>query len=83
MSLLQGTGVYQKTDHWHPAFTPSGVTSDVSELAETDENVRILRLPDEVKPSGTVEVATRVAVAAFGIAGIIISTATLVSALLH
>jgi hypothetical protein len=25
MSLLQRTGVYQKTDHCHPAFTPSGV----------------------------------------------------------
>jgi hypothetical protein len=49
MSLLQRTGVYQKTDHWHPAFTPSGVmTSDVSEVTETDEDVPILNGPDEV-----------------------------------
>jgi hypothetical protein len=42
MSLLQRTGVYQKTDHWHPAFRPSGVmTSDVSEVTETDEDVLI------------------------------------------
>ena len=42
MSLLQRTGVYQKTDHWHAAFTPSGVmTSDVSEVTETDEDVLI------------------------------------------
>jgi hypothetical protein len=42
MSLLQRTGVYQKTDHWHPALTPSGVmTSDVSEVTETDEDVLI------------------------------------------
>ncbi len=42
MSLLQRTGVYQKTDHWHPAFTPSGVmTSDISEVTETDEDVFI------------------------------------------
>ena len=57
MSLLQRTGVYQKTDHWHPAFTPSGVmTSDVSEVTETDEDVRILNardaprlVPDDVR----------------------------------
>ena len=50
MSLLQRTGVYQKTDHWHPAFTPSGVmTSDVSEVTETDEDVRILNVPDDVQ----------------------------------
>jgi hypothetical protein len=24
MSLLQRTDVYQKADHWHPAFRPSG-----------------------------------------------------------
>jgi len=49
MSLLQRTGVYQKTDHWHPAFTPSGVmTSDISEVTETDEDVRILNVPDDV-----------------------------------
>ena len=48
MSLLQRTGVYQKTDHWHPAFRPSGVvTSDVSEVTETDEDVRILNVPDD------------------------------------
>jgi hypothetical protein len=42
MSLLQRTGVYQKTDHWHPAFRPSGVmTSDVREVTETDEDVLI------------------------------------------
>jgi hypothetical protein len=53
MSLLQRTGVYQKTDHWHPAFTPSGVmTSDVSEVTETDEDVLIRDgprlVPDDV-----------------------------------
>jgi hypothetical protein len=49
MSLLQRTGVYQKTDHWHPALTPSGVmTSDVS-VTETDEDVRILNVPDDVQ----------------------------------
>jgi hypothetical protein len=42
MSLLQRTGVYQKTDHWHPAFIPSGVmTSDVSEVTEPDEDILI------------------------------------------
>jgi hypothetical protein len=50
MSLLQRTGVYQKTDHWHPALTPSGVmTSDVSEVTEADEDVRILNVPDDVQ----------------------------------
>jgi len=50
MSLLQRTGVYQKTDHWHPAFTPSGVmTSDASEVTETDEGVRILNVTDDVQ----------------------------------
>jgi hypothetical protein len=49
MSLLQRTGVYQKTDHWHPAFTPSGVTSDVSEVIEPDEHVCILNVPDNVQ----------------------------------
>ena len=49
MSSLQRTGVYQKTEHWHPAFTFSGVmTSDISE-GETDEDVRILNLPDDVQ----------------------------------
>jgi hypothetical protein len=42
MSLLQRTGVNQKTDHWHPAFRPSGVmNSGVSEATETDEDVLI------------------------------------------
>jgi hypothetical protein len=50
MSLLQRTGVYQNIDHWHPAFTPSGgMTSDVSEVTETDENLRILNVPDDVQ----------------------------------
>ena len=50
MSLLQRAEVYQKTDHWHRAFTPSGVmTSDVSEVTETDEDVRILNVPDDVQ----------------------------------
>ena len=49
MSLLQRTDD-QKADHWHPAFTPSGVmTSDVSEVTETDEDVRILNVPDDVQ----------------------------------
>src|SRR5215470_12128734 len=40
--LLQRTDVYQKADHWHPAFRPSGVkNSDVTDVT-TDENVRIL-----------------------------------------
>ncbi len=82
MSLLQRTGVFQKTDHWHPAVPAGGVASDLSDLTETDEDVRILKLLDDVKPSGTVDVLGRAAVAAFGIAGIIISIATLVSALL-
>ncbi len=82
MSLLQRTGVYQKTDHWHPAVIASGVTSDLSELTEIDEDVRILKLSDDVKPSGTVDVLGRAAGAAVGIAGIIISIATLISALL-
>ena len=38
MSLLQRTGVYQKTDHWHPAFRPSG---DMTSVTETDEDVLI------------------------------------------
>ena len=41
MSLLQRTGVYQKTDHWHPAFTPSGgMTSDVSERSRRRARTR-------------------------------------------
>jgi hypothetical protein len=42
--------VYQKADLWHPAFIPSGVmNSDVSEVTETDEDVLILNVPDEVQ----------------------------------
>ncbi len=64
MSLLQRTGVYQKTDHRHPAFTPSGVmTSDVSEVIEPDEDVRILNGPDDVTSSGTLNVLERAAAA--------------------
>jgi hypothetical protein len=38
---------HQKTDHWHAALKPSGVmTSDVSEVTETDEEVRILNARD-------------------------------------
>ena len=38
---------HQKTDHWHPAPKPSGaMTSDVSEVTETDEDVRILNARD-------------------------------------
>ena len=45
MSLLQRTDVYQKADHWHPAFRPSGVmNSDVGEVTETDEDVPILKV---------------------------------------
>ena len=46
MSLLQRTGVYQKTDHWHPAFTPSGaMNGDASDVIEIDENVLIRDAP--------------------------------------
>ena len=55
MSLLQRIGVHQKSDHWHPAFRPSGVNSDVSEATETDEDILILNargaprlVPDDV-----------------------------------
>jgi hypothetical protein len=38
---------HQKADLWHAGFRPSGVKySDV--FAETDEDVRILNVPDEV-----------------------------------
>jgi hypothetical protein len=38
---------HQTTDHWHSAFRPSGVmTSDVSEVTGTDEDVRILNARD-------------------------------------
>jgi hypothetical protein len=50
MSLLQRAGVYQKTDHWHPALTSSGLmTSDVREVTETDDDVRILNVPDDAQ----------------------------------
>ena len=43
MSLLQRIDAYQKID---PAFVASGVmTSDVSEVTETDEDVLILNGP--------------------------------------
>jgi hypothetical protein len=46
---IAGTMVYQKADLWHPAFIPSGVmNSDVSEVTETDEDVLIHNVPDEV-----------------------------------
>ena len=53
------------------------------QLTETDENLLVLKLPDDVTSPGTVEVVARAAIAAFGIGGIIISIATLVSVLLH
>ena len=50
MSLLQRAGVYQKTDHWHPALTSSGLmTSDLSEVTENDGDVRILNVPDDAQ----------------------------------
>jgi len=46
MSLLQRTDVYQKADHRHPAFRPSGaMNSGVSEVTGTGENVRIHNVP--------------------------------------
>jgi hypothetical protein len=61
MSLLQRTGVNQKTDHWHPAFRPSGVmTSNVSEVTETDEGVLIRDAPRLV-PDDVLEPAAAVA----------------------
>jgi hypothetical protein len=53
------------------------------QVTEIDENLLVLKRPDEVTSSGTVEVVARVAIATVGIAGIIISIATLVDALLH
>jgi hypothetical protein len=50
---------------------------------QADENLVVLKLPDGLTSSGTVNVLARAAIAAFGIAGIIISIATLVSALMH
>ena len=48
---------HQNPDDWNPALKPSGVrTSDVSEVTETDEDVRILNardaprlVPDDVR----------------------------------
>ena len=54
-----------------------------AQVTETDANLVVLKLPDDVTSSGTVKMVVRAAVAAFGIAGIIISVATLVSASLH
>jgi hypothetical protein len=49
MSLLQRNDLYQKPDHRHPAFRPSGVMNgDLSEVTETDEDVLILNVPDDV-----------------------------------
>jgi hypothetical protein len=52
-------------------------------VTETDENILVLKRPDDVTSSGTVRAVTRAAVATFWIAGLIISIATLVDALLH
>jgi len=53
------------------------------EVTEIDDNLLVFKLPDHLRSFGTAEVLVRAAVAAFGIAGIIISIATLASALLH
>jgi hypothetical protein len=53
------------------------------QLTETDEDLLVPKLPDDVTSSGTAEAVARPAIAAFGIAGIIISIATLVSVFLH
>ena len=53
------------------------------QMTETDENLLVHKFQDDVTSSRVVEVLGRAAIAAFGIAGIIISIATLVSALLH
>ena len=48
--LLQRTDVYQKADHWHPAFRPSGVkNSDVTEVT-TDEWPGKARSPMKSRP---------------------------------
>ena len=52
-------------------------------VTETDENLLVFKLPDDVTSSRTVNVLGRAAVLLPLIAGIIISIATLVSALLH
>ena len=53
------------------------------QMTETDENLLVHKFQDDVTSSRVVEVLGRAAIAAFGIAGTIISIATLVSALLH
>ena len=53
------------------------------QMTETNENVLVHKFQDDVTSSRAVEVLGRAAIAAFGIAGIIISIAMLVSALLH
>jgi hypothetical protein len=55
----------------------------IDQMSETDENLLVLKLPGDRTSSGTVNVLGRAVVAALGIAGIIVSIATLVSALLH
>ena len=55
---IAGTMVHQTADLWHPALIPSGVmNSDVSEVTDTDEDVRILNVPDEVleRPAAAVD----------------------------
>ena len=53
------------------------------QVTELNQNLLGLKLAEDARSSGTVEVLARAAIAAFGIAGIIISSAMLVSALLH
>jgi hypothetical protein len=53
------------------------------QFTESDENLLVLKLPDDVTSSETVNVLARAAIAVFGIAGIVISIATLASASLH
>ena len=53
------------------------------QLTETVGNFLVLKLPDDATSSGTVAVVARAAIAAGGIAGIIVSIATLVGALPH
>jgi hypothetical protein len=52
-------------------------------VTEIDKNLLVFRLPDDVTSSRPVNVLARAAVLLPLIAGIIISIATLVSALLH
>jgi hypothetical protein len=55
----------------------------IDRVTETDENIFVLKRPNDVTSSGTVKVVTRAAVTTFWIAGLIISIATLVDVLLH